>query len=93
MLIEYFDLLRADMPEFAAIGRMKQLAGQFTKGLPGGARFRQVIYHAHEVAEVLDRIEDYFATVAAGQTYIGEGEPVEEEAPVLDSCEAATVEV
>ena len=93
VLLEYFDLLRADMPEFAAIGRMKQLAGQFTKGLPGGARFRQVIYHSHEVAEVLDHIEDYFATVAAGRTYLGEGEPVEEEAPVLDSCEAATVEV
>src|SRR2546423_1919207 len=92
VLLEYFDLLRADMPEFAAIGRMKQLAGQFTKGLPGGARFRQVIYHSHEVAEVLDRIEDYFATVAAGRTYLGEGEPTEEEAPTLDSCEAATVE-
>src|SRR5919198_118689 len=89
VLLEYFDLLRADMPEFAAIGRMKQLAGQFTKGLPGGARFRQVIYHSHEVAEVLDRIEEYFATVAAGRTYFGEGDPVEEEAPVLDSCDAA----
>ncbi|HEX8178526.1 MAG TPA: tRNA dihydrouridine synthase DusB [Pyrinomonadaceae bacterium] len=93
VLLEYFDLLRADMPEFAAIGRMKQLAGQFTKGLPGGARFRQVIYHSHEVAAVLDHIEDYFETVAAGRTYIGEGGPVEDEAPVLDSCEAATVEV
>ena len=93
VLIEYFDLLRADMPEFAAVGRMKQLAGQFTKGLPGGARFRQVIYHSHEVSEVLDRIEEYFETVAAGRTYIGEGDPVEAEAPVLDSCEAATVEV
>ncbi len=94
VLLEYFDLLRADMHEFAAIGRMKQLAGQFTKGLPGGARFRQVIYHAHEVNEVLDRIEDYFDTVAAGRTYIGEGDAGDEqEAPVLDSCEAATVEV
>src|ERR1041384_1504741 len=92
VLLEYFDLLRADMPEFAAIGRMKQLAGQFTKGLTGGARFRQVIYHSHEVSEVLDRIEEYFETVAAGRTYLGEGEPVEAEAPVLDSCEAATVE-
>src|SRR5215216_1147478 len=94
VLLEYFDLLRADMPEFAAVGRMKQLAGQFTKGLAGGARFRQVIYHAHEVKEVLDRIEDYFETVAAGRTYVGEGDAgAEMEAPVLDSCEAATVEV
>jgi tRNA-dihydrouridine synthase B len=92
VLIEYFDLLRADMPEFAAVGRMKQLAGQFTKGLAGGARFRQVIYHSHSVTEVLERIGEYFETVAAGRTYVGEGggdEP-EEAAPALDSCEAAT---
>ncbi|HYY56456.1 MAG TPA: tRNA dihydrouridine synthase DusB, partial [Pyrinomonadaceae bacterium] len=55
VLLEYFELLRADMPEFAAVGRMKQLAGQFTRGLTGGARFRQVIYHSHSVDEVLDR--------------------------------------
>jgi tRNA-dihydrouridine synthase B len=93
VLLEYFELLRADMPEFAAIGRMKQLAGQFTRGLPGGARFRQVIYHSHAVAEVLDRIEEYFETVAMGRTYLGEGDATEpEDAPALDSCEAATVE-
>src|SRR5947199_5621157 len=36
ILLEYFDMLRSDMPELAAIGRMKQLAGQFTRGLQGG---------------------------------------------------------
>ena len=94
VLLEYFELLRADMPELPAIGRMKQLAGQFTRGLPGGGRFRQVIYHSHSVNEVLDRIEEYFETVAAGRYYAGEGDAggAEEEAPVLDSCDAATVE-
>jgi nifR3 family TIM-barrel protein len=92
VLVEYFDLLRADMPELPAIGRMKQLAGQFTKGLAGGARFRQVIYHSHSVTEVLERIGEYFETVAAGRTYVGEGgEEPDEAAPVLDSCEAATI--
>jgi hypothetical protein len=92
VLLEYFELLRADMPEFAAIGRMKQLAGQFTRGLPGGARFRQVIYHAHSVTEVLERIAEYFETVRAGRTYLGEGGAEEpDEAPALDSCEAATI--
>lgn len=93
LLLEYFDLLRADMPEKAAIGRMKQLAGQFTRGLEGGARFRQVIYHSHEVDEVLDRIEEYFETIASGRTYIGEGDASDEaeDAPALDSCETATV--
>ncbi len=91
ILLEYFDLLRADMPEIAALGRMKQLAGQFTRGLAGGARFRTAIYHSHAVDEILARIEDYFETIAAGRVYLGEGGdvPEETEAPALDSCEAA----
>ena len=41
ILHEYFDMLREDMPETPAINRMKQLAGQFTRGL---AR-RRVVPH------------------------------------------------
>ncbi|MDQ1559810.1 MAG: tRNA-dihydrouridine synthase [Pyrinomonadaceae bacterium] len=97
LLLEYFELLREDMPELPAIGRMKQLAGQFTRGLVGGSRFRQVLYHSHAVDEILERIEEYFETVAAGRVYVGEGEvtadEAAEESPTLDSCEAATVEV
>jgi tRNA-dihydrouridine synthase B len=93
VLLEYFEMLREDMPEMAAIGKMKQLAGQFTKGLQGGALFRQTIYHSHSVTEILDRISEYFEAVATGRPYYGEaGAPqIEEEAPVLDSCEAARV--
>ncbi|MGA9997769.1 MAG: tRNA dihydrouridine synthase DusB [Pyrinomonadaceae bacterium] len=91
-LLEYFDMLREDMPEIPAIGKMKQLAGQFTRGLQGGALFRTTIYHSHSVTEILDRITEYFEAIATGQPYYGEGKPVEEEeAPVLDSCEAASV--
>jgi hypothetical protein len=40
---------------------------------------------------VLDRIEEYFSAIEAGQPYYGEaGAPIEE-APELDSCEAAIV--
>jgi len=93
VLLEYFDSLREDMPELPAIGRMKQLAGQFTRGLTGGARFRQTVYHSHSVEEVLDRIEEYFETIAAGREYFGEesASDAEEEAPALDSCEAASI--
>jgi tRNA-dihydrouridine synthase B len=94
VLHEYFDMLREDMPEMAAIGKMKQLAGQFTRGLPGGALFRQAVYHSHSVEEVLNRISEYFEAMEAGRPYYGEGKavaPEEEEAPVLDSCEAATI--
>src|ERR1051325_3934225 len=58
ILHEYFDMLREDMPETPAINRMKQLAGQFTRGLQGGALFRTWIYHSHSVEEVLNRIEE-----------------------------------
>src|SRR5499426_8899 len=91
ILHEYFDMLREDMPETPAINRMKQLAGQFTRGLQGGALFRTSIYHSHSVEEVLHRIEEYFAAIEQGRPYYGElGVPVEE-APALDSCEAATM--
>ena len=90
ILHEYFDLLREDMPETPAINRMKQLAGQFTRGLTGGALFRTSIYHSHSVEEVLDRIEEYFDAVESDRPYYGEaGVPVED-APELDSCEIAS---
>ena len=91
VLLEYFEMLREDMPEFAAIGRMKQLAGQFTRGLQGGATFRTSIYHSHSVDEILDRIAEYFEAIAAGRPYGQTDAPREEvEAPVIDSCESMT---
>src|SRR5262249_13649036 len=65
VLLEYFEMLQEDMPQMAAIGRMKQLAGQFTRGMQGGALFRTAIYHSHSVQEILDRISEYFETIAA----------------------------
>ena len=93
VLLEYFEMLREDMPEMAAIGKMKQLAGQFTRGLQGGALFRTTLYHSHSVTEILDRISEYFEAIASGRPYLGENSAreTEEEAPVLDSCEAASV--
>jgi nifR3 family TIM-barrel protein len=92
ILLEYFDLLREDMPETPAINRMKQLAGQFTRGLQGGALFRTSVYHSHSVDEILGRIEEYFEAITSGRPYFGEaGNQVIEESPVLDSCEAASV--
>jgi len=89
VLLEYFEMLREDMPELAAIGRMKQLAGQFTRGLAGGALFRTAIYHSHSVTEILDRISEYFETISAGRQYFGEAGTPMIEAPPMDSCDAA----
>ena len=91
ILHEYFDMLREDMPETPAINRMKQLAGQFTRGLQGGALFRTSIYHSHSVDEVLDRIEEYFSAVIEGRPYHGEaGAPVNTDYTEITDCEAFT---
>lgn len=94
VLLEYFDMLREDMPQLAAIGRMKQLAGQFTRGLQGGALFRTALYHSHSVEEILNRISEYFEAITNGRQYFGEAGPPRQiiEAPALDSCEAASRE-
>ncbi len=85
-LLEYFEMLREDMPELSAIGKMKQLAGQFTKGLVGGAQFRQTLYHSHSVDEILENIGVYFATLEKGTLY-GDG-LIEAEEPAIESCDA-----
>jgi nifR3 family TIM-barrel protein len=85
-LLDYFTMLREDMPEIPALGKMKQLAGQFTKGMVGGAHFRQALYHSHSVPEILDNIADYFTCLAEGRRY---GNDDAEPAPELDSCDAA----
>ena len=91
LLLEYFEMLREDMPEVPAINRMKQLAGQFTRGLQGGALFRTAVYHSHSVDEILGRISEYFEAIEAGQPYFGEGAATEiVDAPELDSCEVAS---
>jgi nifR3 family TIM-barrel protein len=87
VLLEYFELLREDMPELPAVGKMKQLAGQFTKGLVGGAQFRQTLYHSHSPQEILENISIYFDTLAENNLY-GDG-LIETEAPVIDTCDVS----
>jgi hypothetical protein len=86
VLLEFFEMLRAEMPEIVALGKMKQLAGQFTKGLVGGALFRQTLYHSHSAVEILDNITTYFENLSDGHGY-GDG-MVEADDVAIDSCEA-----
>jgi tRNA-dihydrouridine synthase B len=60
VLLEFFEMCLEEMPELVALGKMKQLAGQFTKGLVGGAQFRQTLYHSHSSTEILENITGYF---------------------------------
>ncbi|MBV9217174.1 MAG: tRNA dihydrouridine synthase DusB [Acidobacteria bacterium] len=72
VLLEFFSMCREEMPELPALGKMKQLAGQFTKGLVGGAQFRQTLYHSHSAGEILDNITIYFETLSKRDTF-GDG--------------------
>ena len=86
VLLEFFGMCREEMPEIVALGKMKQLAGQFTKGLPGGAQFRQTLYHSHSADEILENITVYFENLFAGNKF-GDG-IVEADEAVIDSCDA-----
>ncbi|MBI4853344.1 MAG: tRNA dihydrouridine synthase DusB [Acidobacteria bacterium] len=63
-LIDYLDVMLKEMStEKAALGKVKQLCGHFTRGLPGGAIFRNQIFHSNTVAELIDRINEYFTMI------------------------------
>jgi len=52
-------LQAADDPE--ALGKMKQFASRFTRGLRGGATLRQAVHAARSTAEVIERVEAFFS--------------------------------
>ena len=87
VLLEFFEMMREEMPEIVALGKMKQLAGQFTKGLVGGAQFRQTLYHSHSAQEILDNITVYFETLTAGNGY-GDGLIEADKDLAITSCDA-----
>jgi tRNA-dihydrouridine synthase B len=63
LLSTYFrSLLEADMPD--AIGKMKQFATLFTRGVRNGGELRQQVHHAHTPGEILDRVDAFFEQAA-----------------------------
>jgi nifR3 family TIM-barrel protein len=89
VLLEFFGMCREEMPEIVALGKMKQLAGQFTKGLVGGAQFRQTLYHSHSAEEILDNITVYFETLSERETF-GDGVVEADAELTITSCDAAS---
>ena len=60
LLREFYQRLQAaDDPE--ALGKMKQFASRFTRGLRGGATLRQAVHAARSTAEVTERVEAFFS--------------------------------
>ena len=65
MIRTYFRMLIAEQFPDAG-GKMKQFASWFTHGVPGGAALRQAIYEAREAPEMLERVEEFFASRLRG---------------------------
>jgi len=87
VLLEFFGTCREEMPEIVSLGKMKQLAGQFTKGLVGGAQFRQTLYHSHSADEILENITKYFETLTENETF-GDGRVESDSDLEFSSCSA-----
>jgi tRNA-dihydrouridine synthase B len=64
LLSDYFrSLISADMPD--AIGKMKQFASLFTHGVRNGGDLRHAVHHSHTTAEILDRVDTFFAAATS----------------------------
>lgn len=72
-LLEYLDTL-GELPHFrgddarrdsVVLGRIKKVAGYFTRGLPYGTRLRERIFHSESVGDARRLVKEYFAMLAA----------------------------
>ena len=64
LLSSYFrSLIAAELPD--AIGKMKQFACWFTHGVRNGSDLRHQVHSSRTPAEVMDRVETFFAGVGA----------------------------
>ncbi|HVN09355.1 MAG TPA: tRNA dihydrouridine synthase DusB [Patescibacteria group bacterium] len=64
LLLDYFRrLVEAETPD--ALGKMKQFSCWFTHGVRNGGELRRAVHMARSTAEVFERVETFFAGVAA----------------------------
>jgi len=91
VLLDFFEMCLGEMPEIVSLGKMKQLAGQFTKGLVGGAQFRQTLYHSHSATEILDNITTYFNSLSDQQTF-GDGMVEADKDLEFTSCDTSPID-
>jgi tRNA-dihydrouridine synthase B len=78
MIRTYFRMLiEEELPD--AVGKMKQFASWFTHGVPGGAALRKAIYESRNAAEVLERVEEFFAARLCGGAALGRELPAASE--------------
>lgn len=65
LMTDYFSRLIADRM-VGALGKMKQFAAWFTHGVEDGASLRRAVYEARSEAEVMQRLEEFFAATVPG---------------------------
>lgn len=85
LLLRYLEMLTDFMPEQHAVGKLKQLIGQFYVGLPGAAQLRQDVQRAKSSADQRAIIERYFAPFVEGAL-----PPTLEDEPALELAEATS---
>ncbi len=64
VLLRYFDLIRTDLSDRAVIGKLKKVTGYFTRGLPFGARLRELIFPAQDITAIYEAVRVYFELLA-----------------------------
>lgn len=66
LLLRYLDMLLETLTEYQAMGKLKQLIGQFFIGLPGATTLRRDVQHAKSTAEQREIILRYFEPFLSG---------------------------
>ena len=61
LLLGYLDMCLAEMPERLALNKLKQLIGQFSVGLPGGAGLREAVHRSTAADTAREHLERFFA--------------------------------
>ena len=59
MMRDYYAMLM-ERDEKDTVGKMKQFATYFTHGVRHGSRLRAEIYHLHDAAAILERVDGFF---------------------------------
>lgn len=66
LLLRYFDMCLAEMPERLALNKLKQLIGQFGVELPGAAALRESVCRSTEVGAAREHLDRFFAPYLEG---------------------------
>jgi nifR3 family TIM-barrel protein len=67
MIRTYFEMLIAEGAP-AAVGKMKQFVSWFTHGVRDGSKLRHAVYAKNTEQEVLDNVNEFFASTLNGET-------------------------